>query len=54
MYEMLCGIPPFNDDSVEKIFDNILNYRIEWPNISDEEEESISHNAYDLMCKLME
>ncbi|CAD8048231.1 unnamed protein product [Paramecium sonneborni] len=54
MYEMLCGIPPFNDDSVEKIFDNILNYRIEWPNVSDIEEESISHNAYDLMCQLME
>lgn len=51
---MLCGIPPFNDDSVEKIFDNILNYRIEWPNVSDTEEESISHNAYDLMCRLME
>jgi len=54
MYEMLCGIPPFNDDSVEKIFENILNYRIEWPNVSDVEEESISHNAYDLMCRLME
>ncbi|CAD8043479.1 unnamed protein product [Paramecium primaurelia] len=54
MYEMLCGIPPFNDDSVEKIFDNILNYRIEWPNVSDVEEESISHNAYDLMCRLLE
>ncbi|CAD8133840.1 unnamed protein product [Paramecium octaurelia] len=54
MYEMLCGIPPFNDDSVEKIFDNILNYRIEWPNVSDIEEESISQNAYDLMCRLME
>jgi serine/threonine protein kinase len=54
MYEMLCGIPPFNDDSVEKIFDNILNYRIEWPNVSDTEEESISHKAYDLMCRLME
>lgn len=51
---MLCGIPPFNDDSVEKIFDNILNFRIEWPNISDEEEESISTKAYDLMIKLMD
>ena len=54
MYEMLCGIPPFKEDSVEKIFDNILNYRIEWPNVSDIEEESISHKAYDLMCRLME
>lgn len=31
MYEMLCGITPFNDETVEKIFDNILNLRIEWP-----------------------
>lgn len=33
MYEMLCGVPPFNDDSVDKIFDNILSHRIEWPEI---------------------
>lgn len=25
MYEMLVGIPPFNDETVEKIFDNIKN-----------------------------
>lgn len=41
MYEMLCGIPPFNDESIEKIFDNILNLRIEWPAIG-EDENSIS------------
>lgn len=44
MYEMLCGIPPFNDDYVEKILKNILHYKIEWPNVIDVEEESISHN----------
>lgn len=54
MYEMLCGIPPFNDDSVDKIFDNILNHRIEWPNVSDTDEDSISTAAYDLICKLLE
>lgn len=38
MYELLCGIAPFNDDTVEKIFDNILNMRIEWPSIGDGED----------------
>ena len=33
MYEMLVGIPPFNDSSIDRIFDNILNQRMEWPDI---------------------
>jgi serine/threonine protein kinase len=33
MYEFLVGIPPFNEDTIEKIFDNIINLRIEWPEI---------------------
>lgn len=33
MYEFLTSVPPFNDDSVDKIFDNILNRRITWPEI---------------------
>jgi len=53
MYEMLCGIAPFNDDSVDKIFANILNYRIEWPPIGDEED-CLSPLAYDLIIKLLE
>lgn len=52
MYEMLVGIPPFNDDSIEKIFDNILNMRIEWPPIGDDEG-CISKNAYDLISNLL-
>jgi hypothetical protein len=27
---MLVGIPPFNDDSVEKVFENIKNNRVPW------------------------
>ncbi|CAK77234.1 unnamed protein product (macronuclear) [Paramecium tetraurelia] len=53
MYELLCGIAPFNDDTVDKIFDNILNMRIEWPQIG-EEEDCISEQAYDLIVKLLE
>lgn len=30
LFEMLIGIPPFNDETVEKIFENIRNFRIPW------------------------
>ena len=30
IFEFLTGFPPFNDDTVEKIYDNILNLRIPW------------------------
>ena len=33
VYEFIVGIPPFNDNTIEKIFDNIVNFRIEWPEI---------------------
>ena len=32
-YEFLTGVPPFNDDTIDKTFDNILNRRITWPEI---------------------
>lgn len=31
LYEFLLGTPPFNDDTPEDIFSNILNRKIEWP-----------------------
>lgn len=49
MYEMLVGFPPFNDESVEKIFDNILNMKMEWPPVGDD----VSEQALDLMQKLL-
>lgn len=33
LFEFLTGIPPFNDDEVEKIFDNIRNRRIPWDSL---------------------
>ncbi|CAD8059051.1 unnamed protein product [Paramecium primaurelia] len=54
MYEMLCGIAPFNDDTVEKIFENILNLRIEWPKLGDDGVECISYDSYDLLTRLLE
>lgn len=50
---MLVGVPPFNDTTVEKLFDNILNMRMEWPEIGDGED-CISEKAVDLIKKLME
>ena len=32
-YEFLTGNLPFNDETPEKIFANILEKEIEWPNI---------------------
>ena len=33
IYEFITSVPPFNDTSIERIFDNILNGQIEWPEI---------------------
>ena len=30
LFEFLCGIPPFNDDTVDKIYENILKLAIPW------------------------
>lgn len=33
LYEFLCSVPPFNDESVDQVFDNIVKRRITWPSI---------------------
>lgn len=33
IYEILIGERPFGAQTIEGVFDNILNRRIEWPNI---------------------
>ncbi|KAH8359323.1 hypothetical protein KR093_005819 [Drosophila rubida] len=40
-YEFMTGIPPFNDETPQKVFDNILNKNIEWP----EGDEALSTDA---------
>lgn len=52
LYEFLVGVPPFNDDTMEKIFDNIVNNRMEWPNIG-YEEDCLSPEAADLIKILL-
>ncbi|CAH7682791.1 AGC protein kinase [Phakopsora pachyrhizi] len=48
-YEFLYGIPPFHDATPDKVFDNILSRRLEWP----ESDDDISPEAIDFMDKLM-
>ena len=36
-YEFLTGNLPFNDDSPELIFQNILNKEIQWPESGEDE-----------------
>lgn len=47
LYELLCGIPPFNDETVDRIFENINKREIEWPPI--DEEDGISGEAADMI-----
>ncbi|KAL7087119.1 hypothetical protein ACP275_13G046400 [Erythranthe tilingii] len=49
LFELLVGIPPFNAEHPQQIFDNIINRDIPWPKIPDE----MSYEAYDLINKLL-
>lgn len=48
-YEFLVGYPPFTDETPEKIFDNILSRRLEWPM-----DYEISDEAKDFVERLLE
>ena len=50
LFEFLFGYPPFHDETPEKVFENILARRIEWPS---EEECLVSDEARNLMSRLM-
>lgn len=52
LFEFLVGVPPFNDDTVDKIFENIIEHRVPWKEISGED--GVSEEAKDLMEKLLE
>lgn len=60
LFEFLVGVPPFSDDTVDKIFDNIMALRVPWDEIAVQEDEmaegsedKISRAAMDLMKKLL-
>ena len=50
LFEFIYGYPPFHADSPEKVFENILARKIDWP---EDEGPSVSEEAKDLMTKLM-
>ncbi|CAM6095426.1 unnamed protein product [Calypogeia fissa] len=49
LFEFLTGIPPFNAEHPQIIFDNILNRNIPWPQVPD----YMSYEAQDLIDKLL-
>ena len=50
LFEFLYGYPPFHADTPDKVFENILARKIDWP---DPEECAVSPEAIDLMERLM-
>ncbi|XP_062702485.1 serine/threonine-protein kinase greatwall-like isoform X2 [Aedes albopictus] len=50
LYEFLTGVPPFNDETPQKVFENILSRNIEWP----QDEEALSEEAVEAVEKLLE
>eukprot|EP01114_Cavostelium_apophysatum_P005789 TRINITY_DN1696_c0_g1_i1.p1 TRINITY_DN1696_c0_g1~~TRINITY_DN1696_c0_g1_i1.p1 ORF type:complete len:990 (-),score=230.87 TRINITY_DN1696_c0_g1_i1:114-3083(-) len=49
LFEFVTGVPPFNDETPEQIFQNILNRDIPWPKIPEE----MSLDCKDLIEKLL-
>uniref|UniRef100_A0A0E0KI58 non-specific serine/threonine protein kinase n=1 Tax=Oryza punctata TaxID=4537 RepID=A0A0E0KI58_ORYPU len=49
LFELIVGIPPFNAEHPQTIFDNILNRKIPWPHVPKE----MSSEAQDLIDKLL-
>ena len=50
LFEFLFGYPPFHAESPEKVFENILARKIDWP---DEDDTQVSEEAKNLMNELM-
>eukprot|EP00794_Sanderia_malayensis_P016849 gene16850-18548_t len=49
LYEFLTGIPPFNDETPEKVFQHILNRDLMWPG----GDESLSSDAVDVINTIL-
>ncbi|KAI3690559.1 hypothetical protein L2E82_48650 [Cichorium intybus] len=49
LFDLLVGIPPFNAESPQQVFGNIMNRDIPWPKIPEE----MSFEAYDLINNLL-
>ena len=55
LFEFLYGYPPFHDETPEKVFENILARRIDWPADGEDEDEEhkVSEEAKDFLNKIM-
>lgn len=54
LFEFLFGYPPFNADTPEEVFENILHGQIQWPNLpSDKFRDYCTDEARDLITKLL-
>ncbi|BFZ63627.1 rim15, signal transduction response regulator [Saitoella coloradoensis] len=53
LFEFLFGVPPFHDETPEKVFENILERRIFWLEEEEGDEPLISEQARDLINKLL-
>ena len=52
LYEFIVGVPPFHDETIDKIFTNIVKKNMQWPNIG-YEEDCMTPEAADLIGKLL-
>ncbi|RZC42411.1 Pkinase and/or Kinase-like domain containing protein [Asbolus verrucosus] len=48
-YEFVTGIPPFNDETPQQVFKNILEHNIEWPS----DDEALSKETVDAIESLL-
>ncbi|KAJ0238396.1 serine/threonine protein kinase IREH1 [Hirschfeldia incana] len=49
LFELIVGIPPFNAEDPQQIFDNILNRNIPWPHVP----EKMSAEAHDIIDRFL-
>ncbi|CAL4067640.1 unnamed protein product, partial [Meganyctiphanes norvegica] len=49
LFEFMTGVPPFNDETPEAVFQNILQRDIPWP----EDDEALSSSAVEAIDKLL-
>ncbi|KAL9655947.1 hypothetical protein ABK040_007568 [Willaertia magna] len=53
-FELLFGCPPFNDETPELIFDNILSHRVNWVDQSLLPDEIVSSGVLDFIDRLLD